>query len=113
MTLLDERTPEQREQRKAIGRRRRAWIAPAAVVVFGMIVGSILWAGAGEEPTPGPEETTQVTQGSQRETLERLVNLGYIPKQALEPSREEKREQILKDLVNRGLIPREALSDAP
>lgn len=107
MTLLEKQAPAAEEQQKVSGRRHRAR-SLGAVVIAVVIAGSVVWAVAREEPIAGPEET-QVTAASDRETLERLVNLGYIPRQALEPSREEKQGLILRDLVNRGLIPKQAL----
>jgi hypothetical protein len=84
------------------GRPRLAWTV-AAIAIVVLMVATIMRSGGGETETPA------LTRG---DVLEELVDLGYLPNQALETGDIYTHgERVIIDAVNSGMIPRQTLDE--
>ena len=106
MTVLDTRTQvetgQDAGQLTGTGRPRLAWTV-AAVAIVVLMVSTIVRTGGGETETVG------LTRG---DVLEELVDLGYLPDQALETGDiYTYGERVIIDAVNSGMIPRQTLDE--
>lgn len=106
MTVLDTRTQagtgQDAGQLTSTGRPRLAWTV-AAIAIVVLMVSTIMRTGGGETETAG------LTRG---DVLEELVDLGYLPDQALETGDiYTYGERVIIDAVNSGMIPRQTLDE--
>lgn len=106
MTVLDTRTQaetgQEMRQLTGTGRPRLAWTV-AAIAIVVLMVATIMRSGGGET------ETAALTRG---DVLEELVDLGYLPNQALETGDIYTHgERVIIDAVNSGMIPRQTLDE--
>lgn len=100
MTLLETQAPANVGQPTATGRPKLAW-AVAAVAIVALVLAATVGIGGGAVDTP-----------DRAGVLEELVELGYLPDQALKTEDiYTQRERATIDAVNRGLIPRQTLNE--
>jgi hypothetical protein len=84
------------------GRPRLAWTV-AVIAIVALMVTTIMRTGSGEPEAAG------LTRG---DVLEELVDLGYLPDQALETGDiYTYGERVIIDAVNSGMIPRQVLGE--
>jgi hypothetical protein len=82
------------------GRPRLAWTV-AVFAIAALMVAAIIRTGSGETQTAGL---------ARDDVLEELVDLGYLPDQALETGDiYTQGERAIIDAVNRGMVPRQTL----
>lgn len=100
-----EEKPKQPEPKRPS---RMRWVLPigAAVIAVVAAIAAAVWFTDGEESA-----VEAAVVGSERQLMERLVNEGYLPAQALLPAPVDE-AVVIADLVNRGLLPAQALQPA-
>ena len=106
MTVLDTRTQAETGQEMVEltrkGRPRLAWTV-AVIAIVALMVTTIMRTGGGEMETAG------LTRG---DVLEELVDLGYLPDQAVETGDiYTYGERVIIDAVNSRMVPRQTLDE--